>query len=326
MAGENAALKEAAAAPQGVSVAMDKTHPALGVNRILDAEQGRVEFLMPDGVTPRKKIALVGFAASSRDMAPLDDPEWVVVGMNQLYRHLKSRKYKNHLNEAQDRHPDAWFEIHEAYMEAVVPGTDHEGWLRECGIPVFMTRTLPNLPTSVRFPIDRLISKFHDYFTSTVAHMVAWAVDYIDEKVEADLKKFAAKADSAATAWDAIRLAHELYGQWSIGVYGIDLVVGEEYTWQRPCAEFYLGQALARNIRVHIPKPSALLKQRYRYGYEMEPSDLLRDSDFERRRVQLVNQHQAVSDQMQRLIGAQEELKYLRELRDLRERGAEVGV
>lgn len=312
-AGQNAALKEEATG------GVDPKHPAAGVTRIIDARAGQVEFLMADGTTPRKKIALCGFASSSRDMAPWDDPTWAVVGMNQLNRHIPRA--------------DAWFEIHKEWNTALVPGTDHAGWLRDCGIPVFMTDDAveSQIPTWVRFPIEPLIAKFNDYYTSTVAHMVAWATDYIDRRVEATLRSITPNFDdsslretSPVTALDVLKLARSLYAEWEIGVYGVDLVVGEEYDWQRPCAEYFLGQALARDITVRIPKPSALLKQRYRYGYEMEPNDLIKDSDLEARRVLLVNTLQKQDEQHWMLIGGLEELKYWKDLRLLRERGAQI--
>ena len=82
-----------------------------------------------------------------------------------------------------------------------MPGTDHAAWLRDCGIPVLMTDRVPGLPTAVRFPIERLIEKFSiDYFTSTVAYMVAFTLDYIDQQVEVRLR--AARDELEAVAGD----------------------------------------------------------------------------------------------------------------------------
>lgn len=304
-AGQNAAMKEAAATADGVN----PNHPAKGVSRIVSHDEGTVELLMPDGVTPRKKIALVGFASSTRGMAPFNDPEWAIVGMNQLNRHIPRA--------------DAWFEIHKEYNNAVVPGTDHEGWLRDCGIPVLMAERVPSLPTSMAYPIARLTEKFSDYFTSTVAYMVAWAVDHIDRAVEARIETVWSGGKGASAA-DFQALMKSLYAEYTIGIYGIDLVVGEEYTWQRPCAEYHLGQALARNITVHIPRQSALLTQRYRYGYQMEPDDLIKDSDIASRRDYLTAEHQKYTQACIEITGALKELGWWSELRTLRERGAKV--
>lgn len=315
-AGQNAALKEAelaAARGQTVGDGMDRAdHPAYAAGQIVDADAGTITLVMPDGVTPRKKLALVGFASSTKEMAPFADPEWAIIGMNQLNRHIPRRA-------------DAWFEIHKEYLDAVVPGTDHEAWLRNCGLPVYMVDRFPNLPTSVRYPVDRLIQKFGiDYFTSTVAYMFAWAIDYIDQRVEATLKE--SPGNGLASAWDVLQLQRSLYREWSVGIFGIDLIVGEEYDWQRACAEFWLGQMLARDITTVIPKESALLKQRYRYGYFMEPEDLLKDSDISKRIGQLTGEHQKHSEIVVQLVGALKELETIRELRRLRERGGNINL
>lgn len=316
MSGQNAALKEEALAQargQKVGDGMDRAdHPAYSAAKILDADAGAIELVMPDGVTPRKKIALVGFASSTKDMAPFNEVDWAIVGMNQLARHIPRRA-------------DAWFEIHKEWNTAVVPGTDHEAWLRDCGLPVYMTDRVPGLPTSVKYPVDRLIEKFGiDYFTSTVAYMFAWAVDYIDQRVEAALK--AAPGNGIVSAWDVLQLQRSLYRDWTVGIFGIDLIVGEEYDWQRACAEFWLGQALARDITIIIPPQSALLKARYRYGYEMEPNDLLKDSDLSKRIGQLTAEHQKHSETVVQLVGALKELETIRELRRLRERGGTINL
>ena len=320
MAGENAALKaEAALQSRSPSQAAGPDCSNLnGVNRIIDADAGAVEFLMPDGVTPRRKFALVGFASSTKDMAPFGDPEWVICGMNQLARHLPG-------GDGPSGRRDLWFEIHREWNTAVVPGTDHAAWLRDCGIPVLMTDRVEGLPTSVRFPIDRLIRRFDiDYFTSTVAYMLAFTMYYIDRQVEARLK--ATPPNGLVTAWDVLQLASTLYAEYTIGVFGIDLIVGEEYDWQKSCAEYWCGQIMARNITLMIPKESALLKQRYRYGYFMEPDDLIKDSDLAKRANQLTAEHQRHSEAVVQLVGALRELETLRELRRLRERGGTVAL
>ena len=50
-----------------------KAHPAAAQTTILDAEAGLIR-----AIPPRKKVALVGFASSTRDLAPYDDPDWLI--------------------------------------------------------------------------------------------------------------------------------------------------------------------------------------------------------------------------------------------------------
>lgn len=319
----NAALKEAPASHRDEWFNFD--HPCLGVNRVVDAQAGDIELLAPDGVAPRKKFALIGFSTATRGLAPLNDPAWTVVGMNQLQRHLIHAKVDENGDPIKNpdgtaipvlRHGDLWFEIHKEWNTAVVPGTDHAGWLAECNIPVFMTDVVDSIPTSVRFPIERYIQKFEiDYFTSTVAYMFAWAIDHIDRLVEARLRGM-----EGGSVIDSIKLAQSIYAEYTIGVFGIDLIVGEEYTHQRPCAEYWLGQAMARGIELMIPEKSALLKQHYRYGYQIETEGLLRASDFGTRRHFLSLEHQKAHNRAVEMFGRLEELRNPSEDIEARER------
>jgi|TARA_R110000824_G_scaffold260399_1_gene449055 hypothetical protein len=188
--------------------------------KIIDKERAIVE-----GTPKRDKVAIVGFATSSRDLAPFDDPSYEIWTLNQIYRHVPRCS----------RH----FDIHSYWEEDNVEGTDHRGWIRDCPRPVYMHDTEKDLPNSVRYPIEKVIEMAGiDYFTSTVAFEVGLAM---------------------------------LEGFKTIGLYGIDLIVGTEYAEQKACLEFWLGLAHGKGIEVIIPGQSALLKQSHRYGYEREP-------------------------------------------------------
>jgi hypothetical protein len=309
-AGQNSAVKaaEEAAAKGEKESGVDPNHPCVGINRVVDADKGTIELLDKDG-QPRKRFALVGFASSTSMMAPFNDPEWAIVGMTQLYRRIPRE--------------DAHIEIHKEWNTALVPGSDHKGWLANCGIPVLMTHRVGELPTSVRFPIETLIDEVTDYYTSTVAYLVAYFTWHIDRLVDARLREMPVAAGT--TAADMRALTRSLYAEYYIGIFGIDLIVGEEYDHQKACAEFWIGYAVARGITVVIPPQSALCKQRYRYGYEMEPQDLIRDSDLAKRRAYIeaeMRKHEAAALQ---LAGAQQELEYMTEFRRLRERGGAIG-
>ena len=197
---------------------VNPNHPCHQPMRILDADAGLIE-------RTREKIAIVGYATSTRDMAPFDDPTYDVAGLNQIYRFLPRE--------------DVHMDIHINWDSENVEGTDHRGWLRDCGIPVLMTQHYDDIPTSVAYPVDAVIQIGTDYLTSSVAFYIAWAI-------------------------------HQGYKE--IALYGIDLVVGPEYQFQKACAEFWLGIAHERGIIVHIPPNCALLKHTHRYGYQKEPN------------------------------------------------------
>lgn len=193
-------------------------HPAACEVKIIDAARGQVE--IPSG---RKKFAVVGFSSSTRDQAPYDDPAWVIAGLNQLYRYMPR--------------VDLWFEIHhrEMFLADQVRDTNYLQWLRSAPVPVFMEEQFDDIPTSVRYPIERAIGLLgREYFESSIAYMVTWGL---------------------------------LHGFEEIGVWGVDLIVGQEYDYQKPNLEYVLGIARGMGVKITIPSESALLKQgRVRYG------------------------------------------------------------
>jgi hypothetical protein len=95
-------------------------------------------------------------------------------------------------------------------------------------------------PTSVRYPIERAIAfneDSGDYFMSTVAYMLALA---------------------------------GLEGFEEVHLYGINLAIGDEYFYEKPNAEHWIGFLRGRGVRVVIPRASALCKQHKRYGYHVD--------------------------------------------------------
>lgn len=307
----NSALKEP---PPAVGDGYQVNHAAAAHLQIVDAE----EAIIDAGATPRRKIAVCGFASSSRHLIPIGDPTWEIWGMNQLYRHIPRA--------------DRWFDIHWNWDKEVVPGTDYRGWLSTCQIPVYMIATLPDIPTSVKYPIHKMMALAGDYFTSTVAFMVALATWEIDQRVMRRLEdEFGPKMDDTgitslglAEFTQVLKRQRELYPEYMIGLFGIDLVVEEEYFWQKPCAEFWIGLAVGRGIEVFIPPQSALCKQGYRYGYEPEPQTVIRPSEIDQHHKMLMEERKKHLDMVLMHDGAMQTDEYWKRLVELRSRGAEV--
>lgn len=201
-----------------------RAHPCFAEPQIVDADAGVIEF-----GRPRRKVAIVGFASSTRDSAPFTDPDWLIIGLNQLYRWIPRA--------------DLWAEIHHREMflrdQVREPSTTYLDWLRRCPVPILMCDRQPDIPMSVRYPLERACKVGRDYFTSTPAFLVAWAL------LQPDIEE--------------------------IGLWGIDLIVGREYDYEKPCLEYWLGVAEARGVTVTLPSASAVLKQLYRYGYQDPP-------------------------------------------------------
>lgn len=300
----NSALKEPTPAPTD---GYQFDHPHAAHVKVVDTAQAIVDC----GPTPRKKIAVCGFASSSRHLIPVNDPTWELWGMNQLYRHIPRA--------------DRWFDIHWNWDSEVVPGTDYRGWLTTCGIPLYMMQHIADLPTSMTFPLQRLTGMAGDYFTSTVAFMTALAIDQIDQHVMAQLRM---EAETSPMRFlmplDLLVRQTELYGQHTIGLFGIDLVVEEEYFHQKPCAEFWVGVAVGRGIEVFIPPQSALCKQTYRYGYEPEPQTVVKISEIDSHHKQLTEERNRLLHELYLHDGALQADEYWKRVVELRARGAEV--
>lgn len=270
------------------AVGMSPDHPAAAHLAIRDRAAGQLA-----GLGGRHTIAICGFASSSRHRIPIDDPDAIICTLNQLYRHLPRA--------------DVHFDLHREWRGGNVEGTDHPTWVRDCGIPVYLVAHEDALSTTLTYPIDRLIRKHGvDYFTSTVAFMLAWAIDMIDEAVGPD----AERAD---------------YARYTIGVYGIDLIVGTEYEVQKACVEFWIGIAEGRGIQTDIAPESALLKQRYRYGYDSEPEiGLLKLQELAARQQELNTRKNKLIAELQTLDGAAQENAHISSVLELRLRGGQI--
>ena len=279
---------------------------------VVDAERG----VVTSHPAARRKIAICGFAASSRAAAPWDDQEYAIWGLNQLYRHIPRAS--------------VWFDIHANWREDNVEGTDHPGWLAQCGIPVYMTKREPSIPTSVRYPIEQVISRVAgtDYFTSSVAFMLGLAIMEIDDQVEADVEALRARmAGDAGESENGLmrdpgklrRWLADRYAEREIAIFGIDLIVGDEYVRQKQCVEFLLGLAQARNITLRIPPQSALLKQLWRYGYEAEPQQWpVKLGELQKRHEALQAERNGLIARLQTIDGAIQENGYWGQVVDLR--------
>jgi hypothetical protein len=110
-------------------------------------------------------------------------------------------------------------------------------WALEKQPPVMLQEKCPELERSMTYPREAVEKAFGPYFTSSIAFMLAFAIG---------------------------RNAEE------ISIYGVDMMEGAEYFYQRPCVEYLLGIALGRGIKIHIPNVSSLLKAPYTYGYDFK--------------------------------------------------------
>lgn len=111
------------------------------------------------------KIALVGTAPSSRDLAPFNDPSWTIWACSPGNMNILPRV-------------DAWFEVHSnlTWPEFASYGAPYIEWLKKQTFPIYMQdRSL--VPNATPLPIQELVKDFGKYFfTSSFAYMIAMAI------------------------------------------------------------------------------------------------------------------------------------------------------
>ena len=251
-------------------------HPACADVAILNRETADVQV-----VPRRKKVAIIGFATNTLHMVPWYDPEWELWSMNQGHMHCYRRT---------DRH----FEMHLPESTPDVRDPMYLPWLQACPIPIYMVQTYDEYPTSVRYPIEEALhlTKGRDYFTSSVAFMLALA---------------------------------EMYDFQEVGLFGINLAIGDEWAYERPCAEYWLGRLEARGVKLNIPKASSLLKQYLRYGYHVDarPNQNLRALANNRIATYRAEAEQ-LAGQLHQKIGHMREAESMLQILEGVEHGADV--
>ena len=190
---------------------------------------------------PRTKVAIVGFAGTTRHLAPYDDPEFEIWGLNEAHRQPWMKRITR------------WFQIHQRWdftKQNNEAYKDHWIWLREQHpFPIYLQEAEPDVPSSVRFPKDEIVEKFlsnirrgknwkeseiNEYFTSSFSYMFSLAV-YLGFK--------------------------------HIEVYGFEMATDTEYRYQKGSTEFWIGRA-PLDVEVLVPEECRLILGAL-YGFEV---------------------------------------------------------
>lgn len=185
------------------------------------------------------KVAIVAFSKTTRHLAPFDDPEWEIWGLNEEYRFHWMKRW------------DRWFQIH-PYLDFMRKGNPndpkHPDWLRAqkpCWIgeprtfPIYMQDHYDDIPASVKLPLDEIQRDLGiNYYCSSISYMLGMA------------------------AW---------LGYKEVGLYGVEMASDTEYKYQRPNGEFWIGYMMGRGVKIHLPKEAHLLRGQ-RYGFDWLPN------------------------------------------------------
>lgn len=173
------------------------------------------------GLGRLRKVALIG-AAHTVDYAPWYDHTW------EIWAHSTCYSLCKRVDRYFDLHPWKWI------TEKPVPG--YLRWLKTVTVPVYMQRKFRDVPSSVRYPRERVLAEFPRYFTSQAAWMMALALTE---------------------------------GVTHLGFFGIHYSLDEEHRKQRAGCEFWMGVATGRGVQIVNPPGSPLLREpAWLYGYE----------------------------------------------------------
>ena len=196
-----------------------------------------------------RKVCIVGFSYTTRDDAPYGDDTFEFWGCNNVYKILPDVKWNR------------WFEMHQLahIKDKSEEFPEHIPWLKELTVPLYMQEHYDEFPASVEYPLGLIQAemladwKFEpnemNYIESTIAQEMALA---LHERVD------------------------------EIHIYGVDMVIQEEYGYQRPNLEAWIMAARNQTalnggtVKVVIPEKSALMQGPVEpvYGYRMESQAL----------------------------------------------------
>jgi SAM-dependent methyltransferase len=116
-------------------------------------------------------------------------------------------------------------------------------WIKHSKVPVITSRPHPDYPALAAFPLEDVLNHLgHEYFNSTAAYTIAYAIHV---------------------------------GATEISIFGMDFTYANTHDAEkgRACVEFWLGAAHARGIKVHLPKSTTLMdschpREARLYGYD----------------------------------------------------------
>jgi len=219
--------------------------------------------------TKPRIICICGFAETTREQANREPKDVEIWSLNRCYTFLKRW--------------DRWFEVHEAELYTGKSGlreSDYLDRIKASGVPVYMQHPDDDIPNAVQYPLQPIITQWRDYFTTSIAYMLA------------------------LVAWEHIN------GQpvAEMHMCGVDMSAFSEYSEQRPCVEYWCGILDGLGIKVIIPVGSPVLKCAMSYGRHSER--VLQVQAKERMEFLKVKQGQTAAN-VQALMGASAEYNHV---------------
>lgn len=189
----------------------------------------------------RDTVAIIGFAGTTRHLAPYDDDTVECWGLNEAHRQPWMKRITR------------WFQLHKRWDFTKANNDayrEHWEWLQqEHPFPIYMQKVHDDIPSSVKYPLEEISEKFlskvirangngvkrNDYFTSSFAYLCALALYMGFKRIE---------------------------------IYGWEMATDTEYRYQKGSTEYFLGIATGMGVEVYIPEVCQLLSGEL-YGWRV---------------------------------------------------------
>lgn len=195
-----------------------------------------------------EKLAIVGHAESTRDMAPFGDSSFDLWTCNELPLYFPKLRF-NILFNLHTRGEKAMWLLPELYPwigvaqladDDLIKGRNLD-YLQQnpAKLPVYMLKHYDDIPLSVAYPFKQIFEKYGSYFTSSIAYMMALGIEK---------------------------------GYKEIHIYGVDMALREEFLYQRPGVEYLIGYMRGMGIKVYFPPKSMICNNDWIYALENKPS------------------------------------------------------
>jgi len=227
-----------------------------------------------------RKIAIAGTSLTTRHLAPWEDKTWDIWTLGKNYKLPRSTRH---------------YELHELAAGYARWSPQYIHWL-ETSAEVWLQKPHPAFASPNIFPIKEIVSRYGNYLTCQIALMIAHAVY---------------EHDNGDTVSD-------------VALYGCDLAQDStmleknEYSWQRPSVEYWLGLCAGKGIKVTVPPGSDICKTSRIYAYEDEAFATLdhcivqREEELNKRMAEMAGQIQQHEYHKAVLAGALENMKWVR--------------
>ncbi|MFA5385167.1 MAG: hypothetical protein WC364_10975 [Eubacteriales bacterium] len=195
-----------------------------------------------------RKIAIIGTAPTSLHLAPYNQDGWEIWACPGIFGAIDPNTLTN---------LKYVLEIHDAEQMAKDFGGNLD-YFKRLPCALITRENIEGLNCEV-YPLEAILQMFpRRYFTNTISYAIAYGIwlKAMGEDIE------------------------------TIGVWGVDMAVNEEYGHQRPSCEYFIGWAEGMGIEFILPDECDLCKAALLYGFETEQCTAL-ESKYAARKLEL---------------------------------------